>query len=125
MPRARKGAARRQAKVRWFKLAKGKRGSRSRCWRKVKGAVIRAGIYATRHRRTVKQEYRALWITRLNAAVRTRGVSYSQFIQGLKLANITLNRKMLSEVAIADPQAFDKVLEQVNASLKKLEKTAA
>ena len=104
MPRARKGAARRQAKNRWFKAAKGKRGSRSTQWRKVKEAVIRAGVYATRDRKRVKREYRSLWITRLNAALKQRGVSYSRFIPALALAGIELNRKSLSELAIADPK---------------------
>jgi large subunit ribosomal protein L20 len=117
MPRALKGAARRQAKVRWFKAAKGNRGSRSRCWRRVKEAVIRGGAYATAHRKLVKRDYRRLWITRINAAVRMRGLSYSRFITGLKAANVTLNRKMLSEIAIADPKAFDKIVEQAAAAI--------
>ena len=116
MPRARKGAARRQAKVRWFKLARGNRGSRSRCWRRVKETVIRAGANATAHRHLVKRDYRRLWIIRVNAAVRGRGLSYSRFIQGLKTANIGLNRKMLSEIAIDDPKAFDQIVEQVNTA---------
>ncbi|MBI1335906.1 MAG: 50S ribosomal protein L20 [Phycisphaera sp.] len=119
MPRAQKGAARRQAKVRWFKLAKGKRGTRSRCWRRVKDAVMRADIYRTRHRKHVKRDYRKLWIVRINAATRMRGMQYSRFVAGLKLANIGLNRKMLSEIAIADPQAFDKIVETAKSALAK------
>ena len=115
MPRARKGAARRQAKVRWFKLAKGNRGARSRCWRRVKETVIRAGANATHDRKLVKRDYRRLWITRINAAVRMRGMNYSRFIAGLKKANIALNRKMLSEIAIADPSAFDRIVEQAKS----------
>ena len=110
MPRARKGAARRQAKNRWFKAAKGKRGSRSTQWRKVKEAVIRAGVYATRDRKRVKREYRSLWITRLSAAAKMRGLNYNKLIAGLRLANIGLNRKMLSEIAIADPTMFDQIV---------------
>ncbi len=124
MPRALKGAARRQAKNRWLKAAKGKRGSRSRCWRKVKEAVVRAGVYATEHRNLVKRDYRRLWVTRLNAAARMRGVSYSRFIAGLKAANITLNRKMLSEIAIADPKAFDKIVEQATGAMPSQQKAA-
>jgi len=116
MPRARKGAARRQAKARWFKLAKGNRGSRRTSWRRVKEAVTRAGVYAYRDRRNLKRDYRKLWVVRINAAVRSRGMSYSRFIAGLKEANITLNRKMLSNLAIEDPAGFDKVVEQVRAS---------
>lgn len=118
MPRAKKGAARRQAKVRWFKQARGYRGSRSRLWRRVKEAVIRAGSFSYRHRRTRKREFRSLWITRITAACRMRGLRYSQFMHGLKLANIQLNRKMLSELAIHDPIAFDAVVEQARAALE-------
>ena len=116
MPRARKGAARRQSKERWFKAAKGYRGSRSRLWRRVKEAVIRAGVYAYRDRRARKREFRGLWITRINAACAQRGLRYSQFIFGLKNANITLNRKMLSEIAIHDPAAFDQIVAAAQAA---------
>ena len=125
MPRALKGAARRQAKVRWFKLAKGNRGSRSRCWRRVKETVIRAGVNATCHRNLVKRDYRRLWITRLSAAVRMRGGSYSRFVAGLKAANIALNRKMLSQIAIDDPKAFDQIVEQATTALDRQHQTAA
>ena len=113
MPRAQKGAARRQSKVRWFKKAKGNRGARRTQWRKIKETVIRAGVYATRHRRLRKREYRQLWITRISAASKMRGLSYSRLIADLKAANISLNRKMLSEIAIADPAGFDKIIEQL------------
>ena len=119
MPRARKGAARRQAKNRWFKAAKGKRGARSTQWRKVKEAVIRAGVYATRDRKRVKREYRSLWIVRLSAAAKMRGLNYNKLIAGLRLANIGLNRKMLSEIAIAEPKAFDAIVETVKSALDK------
>ena len=125
MPRALKGAARRQAKSKWFKLARGNRGSRSRCWRRVKEAVIRGGVYATEHRKLVKRDYRKLWITRLNAAVRMRGIVYSRFIAGQRAANITLNRKMLSEIAIADPDAFDKIVDHVKLAIQDRENKKA
>lgn len=127
MPRAQKGAARRQSKVRWFKLAKGNRGARSKQWRKAKHAVIRGMVYATRDRHLVKRDYRSLWITRLSAACETRGLRYSQLIAGLKAANIALNRKMLSEIAIAEPAAFDKIAAIAKAALPapKPAKTAA
>ena len=125
MPRARKGAARHQAKVRWFKLARGNRGTRSRCWRRVKESVIRAGANATDHRHLVKRDYRRLWIIRVNAAVRGRGLSYSRFIQGLKAANIGLNRKMLSEIAIDDPKAFDQIVERANTATNTVNTVAA
>ena len=117
MPRARKGAARRQAKNRWFKAAKGHRGARSRQWRKVKSAVIRAEAYATRDRRLVKRDYRSLWITRITAACEQRGTRYSRFIAGLKAACIDLNRKMLSEIAIHDPATFDALVKQADEAL--------
>ncbi len=111
MPRARKGAARRQSKVRKFKAAKGYRGSRSRLWSRVKDAVIRAGVYAYRDRRTRKRDFRRLWITRIGAACGQRGLRYSQLVHALKEAQITLNRKMLSEIAIHDPAGFDAIVE--------------
>lgn len=117
MPRAQKGAARRQAKNRWFKKAKGNRGARRTQWRRVQEAVVRAGVYQYEHRRLVKREYRALWITRISAACKQRGVNYSRFIAGLKAANIGLNRKMLSEIAIHDPQAFDTLVEQATGAM--------
>ena len=117
MPRAQKGAARRQAKNRWFKKAKGNRGARRTQWRKVQEAVVRAGVYQYEHRRLVKRDYRQLWITRISAAVKMRGLNYSRFMAGLKAANIGLNRKMLSEIAIHDPAAFDAIVEQAKANL--------
>ncbi len=117
MPRAQKGAARRQAKVRWFKKAKGNHGARRTQWRKVKEAVVRAGVYQYRDRRLVKRDYRALWITRISAACQMRDINYSRFIAGLKAANIGLNRKMLSEIAIHDPATFDTLVEQARGAV--------
>ena len=111
MPRVRKGAARHQAKKRLFKAVRGYRGPRSKNLRLAKEAVVSAQTNATRDRRRKKRDFRGLWITRLSAACRSRGIRYSQFIQGLKLAQISLNRKMLSEMAIHDAQGFDKVME--------------
>jgi len=118
MPRARKGAARRQAKVRWFKSARGYRGSRGKQWRRVREAVTRAGTYAYRDRRNRKREFRRLWITRITAACRQRGLRYSQFMAGLRAADIQLNRKMLSEIAIADPMAFDQIVQAAQDALE-------
>lgn len=117
MPRATKGAARRQSKVRWFKKAKGNRGARRTQWRRVKESVVRAGVYQYRDRRTIKRDYRRLWITRISAACKMRDINYSRFMAGLKAANIDLNRKMLSEIAIADPTTFDKLVETAKSSL--------
>ncbi len=124
MPRARKGAARRQAKVRWFKKAKGNRGARRTQWRRVQEAVVRGGVFAYEHRRQVKRNYRQLWITRISAACKMRDMNYSTFIAGLKAANIDLNRKMLSEVAIHDPEGFDQIVEQAKAGLEALKSAA-
>jgi len=110
MPRAQKGAARRQSKKRWFEKAKGNRGARRTQWRSVKQAVVRGEVFATQHRKLVKRDYRALWITRITAACRQRGLNYSRFMNGLKLASVDLNRKMLSEIAIHDPEAFDQLV---------------
>jgi len=111
MPRARKGAARHRKKKRILQQAKGYRGARSKLYRVAKQAVVRAGVYAYRDRRARKRDFRSLWITRLTAACRQRGIRYSQFIHGLIKADVELNRKMLSEIAIADPAAFDKIVE--------------
>ncbi len=117
MPRVLKGAARRQSKVRWFKMAKGNRGARRNQWRRVKETVVRAGVNATRDRRLIKRDYRRLWITRITAATRMRDLSYSRFIAGLKAANIVLNRKMLSQIAIEDPETFDQIVEAAKAAV--------
>lgn len=116
MPRARKGAARRQAKVRVIKQAKGYRGGRGKLWRSVQIAVTRAGQYAYRDRRNRKRDFRRLWITRISAACAERGYRYSLLIAGLKAANIQLNRKMLSELAIHEPAAFDAIVAQAQAA---------
>ena len=110
MPRATRGAARRQSKVRWFKKVKGYQGARRTQWRRVQEAVVRSGVFQYRDRRNIKREYRQLWITRISAACKQRGVNYSRFIAGLKATNIDLNRKMLSEIAIHDPATFDNIV---------------
>ena len=117
MPRVRKGAARRQAKKRLFKAVKGHRGAAGRTYRLAKEAAVRAGVNARVDRKRKKREFRGLWIIRLNAACKARDIRYSQFINGCKKAGIQLNRKMLSEIAIADPQGFDKIVEAVKAAL--------
>ena len=111
MPRVKLGAARHRKQKRVLKAAKGYRGSRSKLYRRAKEAIVRAGTNAYRDRRRRKRDFRRLWITRLTAACRARGVRYSVFINALSRANIALNRKMLSEVAIHDPGGFDAVIE--------------
>ena len=116
MVRATYGAARRQKKVRRFKLARGFRGGRSRLWRTVSEALIRSMAFAYRDRRQKKRQFRRLWIVRINAAARMRDITYSQFIDGLKKADISLNRKQLSELAIHDPSAFDGLVAEARAA---------
>ncbi|MCA9216736.1 MAG: 50S ribosomal protein L20 [Planctomycetales bacterium] len=112
-----KGAARNRAKKRLFKRAKGYRGGRRNLLRTVKETLVRAGAYAFRDRRVRRRQFRRLWIIRINAACRMRGMRYSQFISGLKKANITLDRKSLSEMAISDPNAFDQVVKEAQDAL--------
>jgi large subunit ribosomal protein L20 len=109
MPRVRKGAARAQARKRVLKKARGYFGVRSKHKYQAVNQLIRGGVYAFRDRRRRKRDYRRLWVTRITAACRMRGTRYSLFINGLKQAGVVLNRKMLSEIAIADPKLFDKV----------------
>jgi len=114
MPRVRKGSARRQAHKRVLKSAKGHRSSGGHLYRAAKEAVVRAGVYARFGRKLRKRDFRALWITRLTAACKQRGIMYSRLVTGLKKANITLNRKMLSEIAATDPVAFDAIVAAAN-----------
>ena len=115
--RSTNGAARHRSKKRLFKRAKGFRGGRGTLLRSVKETLVRAGAYAFRDRRVRKREFRKLWIVRINAACRERGMRYSEFINGLKKANIDLDRKTLSELAISDPAAFDQIVKEAQAAL--------
>jgi large subunit ribosomal protein L20 len=115
--RTTKGAARNKAKRRLFKKVKGYRGGRGGLFRTAKETLVRAGVFAFRDRRARKREFRKLWIIRINAAVRERGLRYSEFIHGLELAKIELDRKSLSEMAIHDPPGFDSVVERVKKAL--------
>jgi len=113
-----KGHARTKARKRILKRAKGYWGGRRKLLRTVKETLLRAGKFAFRDRRAKKRKFRQLWIIRLSAACRERGLRYSQFIAGLKSAKIELDRKSLSEIAIHDPAAFDAVAAQVKSALK-------
>ena len=115
--RTMKGAARNQSKKRLFKKVKGYRGGRGGLFRTAKETLVRAGVYAFRDRRVRKREFRSLWIIRINAAVRERGLRYSEFIHGLDKANVGLDRKSLSEMAIHDPAGFDVVVARVKEAL--------
>ncbi|HBO44586.1 MAG TPA: 50S ribosomal protein L20 [Planctomycetaceae bacterium] len=115
--RTTKGAARNRAKNRLFRKTKGYRGGRGSLLRTAKETIVRAGAYAFRDRRVRKREFRKLWIIRINAAVRERGLRYSEFIKGLKMARIELDRKVLSDIAIRDPEAFDQIVDMVKKTL--------
>lgn len=111
MPRAKGGFKSRHRRQRVRKHAKGFRGGRSKLWKAVVEAVHRKWRYALFHRRKKKSDFRGLWIVRINAAARALGVSYSRLIAGLAKANVKLDRKILSDLAISDPNAFQKVVE--------------
>jgi large subunit ribosomal protein L20 len=111
------GHARRQSKKRIFKAAKGFRGNRSKNLRTVKETLLRAGAFAFRDRKTKKREFRKLWIIRINAAVHQHDMRYGEFMHGLKLSGLELDRKMLSEMAIHDPDGFKTVVDQVKIAL--------
>ncbi|NLX92675.1 MAG: 50S ribosomal protein L20 [Clostridiales bacterium] len=98
-----------------LKLAKGYYGSKSKLFKTAKQAVMKSGQYAYVGRKQRKRDFRRLWITRISAAAKMNGMNYSTFISGLRKAEINLNRKMLSEIAIADPSAFAALVEQVKA----------
>ena len=117
MPRAKGGAKTRHRRKKILKKAKGYVGGRRKLYRTAKETLIRAGVFAFRDRRARKRNFRKLWITRLNAACRERGLRYSEFIHGLAKAALGLNRKILSEMAIYDPEAFDAVFAEVQAAI--------
>jgi len=117
MVRVKYGAPRRQKKVRYFKAARGYRGGRSKLWRTVREAMVRSWAYSYRDRKQRKRQFRRLWIVRINAASRLRGINYSRFMNGLGKAGVKLNRKQLSELAIHDTAAFDALVEEAKAAL--------
>ena len=117
MPRATNGPASRRRRNNRLKLAKGFRGARSKLFRMATESVDRAQAMAYVHRKHKKRDFRRLWIVRVNAACRMNGISYSRFIDGCNKAEISLNRKMLSEIAIHDPVGFTKVIETAKAKV--------
>lgn len=112
------GAARLRKKKRIFKEVRGNVGGRSKLLRTVKETLVRSRAYAFRDRRVRKRDFRRLWITRITAACQQRGISYSLFIHGLTLANVGLNRKSLSELAISNPAIFDEIVGIAKAALE-------
>ena len=117
MPRVKRGVTARARHKKILALAKGYRGRRKNVFRIAKQAVMRAGQYAYRDRRQKKRQFRALWIARINAAVRELGMTYSTFINGLSKASIDIDRKVLADLAVHDRAAFAKIAEQARASL--------
>ena len=117
MSRVKRGNVLKNRHRKILKLAKGFRGSRSRLFTVANQAVMKALKYAYRDRRNKKRDFRRLWITRINAAARLSGMSYSQFSFGLKRANINLNRKVLADLAVTDKAAFAQIAEQVKKAL--------
>jgi len=116
MPRVKRGVTARARHKKVLNQAKGFRGRRKNVYRIAKQAVMKAGQYAYRDRRQKKRVFRALWIARINAAVRELGMSYSTFMAGLKRANIDIDRKVLADLAVHDKTAFSKIAEQAKAS---------
>jgi large subunit ribosomal protein L20 len=121
MPRATNAPASRNRRRKILKQAKGYRGSRHRLLKTAKQAVDHSGQYAYRDRKARKRDFRKLWIARINAAARAHGLSYSRFIQGLRLANIDINRKMLAEIAVSDQAAFTQIVEAAKSKLESIQ----
>lgn len=117
MPRNQGGVPTHQRKKRVLKRAKGFRGGRSKLFRTANETIIRAEAFSRAHRRKRQGDFRSLWIQRINAAVRAAGLSYSRFINGLKKANIELDRKSLAELAVNNPDAFTAVVEEAKKAL--------
>lgn len=125
MARVKGGPKRMRKRKRVLRQASGFAMGPGTLYRVAKEFVQKAGVYAYRDRRQKKRHFRSLWIARLNAAVRERGISYNRFIPALVAAGIELNRKMLSEIAVSDPAAFDAIVEQVRPHVKQPAKASA
>ena len=117
MPRVKRGVTAHARHKKILILAKGYRGRRKNVYRIAKQAVMKAGQYAYRDRRTRKRVFRQLWIARINAASRSHGITYSRFMAGLKKAHIEIDRKVLSDMAIRDPAGFSSIVDKVKAQL--------
>ena len=119
MPRVKGGSKTRQRRKKVLKMAKGYVAGRGRLYRTAVDAVHRALAYSYRHRKTKKRDFRRLWITRINAAARIHGLSYSRLMDALRKAHIELDRKILADLAVSDPGAFSKIAEKAKASIQK------
>lgn len=117
MPRAVDGSRRKNRRKKILKDAKGFWGRRSKLFRTAKDAVAKSQSYAYRDRKTKKRDFRSLWITRISAATKSHGMNYSQFIHGLNKAEIAMNRKALSNLAIEDPKAFETLVDKAKSAL--------
>ena len=117
MPRATSAVARHRKKKKYFRAARGYFGGRSKLWRIAKNAVERGWQYSYRDRKNKKRTFRRLWIARINAAARQHDVSYSRLMHGLKLAGIEVNRKVLADLAVREPEAFGALVEQAKSKL--------
>ena len=125
MPRVKSNVARLKRKKQVLKAAKGAYGGRSKLWKAAKETVERGWRYAYRDRKNKKRDFRRLWIVRINAAAHQHGMSYSVFMNGLKLAGLEIDRKILADIAVRDPQAFGAIADQVRSALDKAAQTAA
>jgi large subunit ribosomal protein L20 len=119
MPRVKGGPKTRQRRKKTLKMAKGYVAGRRRLYRTAVDAVHRALAYSYRHRKARKRDFRRLWITRINAAARLQGISYSRLMEALRKAHIELDRKVLAELAVSDPAAFSKIAEKAKVNLQK------
>jgi large subunit ribosomal protein L20 len=117
MPRVKRGFKARRRRNKVLKLAKGYRGARSKLFRSATEAVDRALNYAFRDRRVKKRDFRSLWITRINAASRLNGLSYSKFIFGLKKSKVEIDRKVLADIAVSDPKGFTEIASLAKAGI--------
>ena len=116
MPRVKSNVTRLKKKNKIMKEARGNRGGRSKLWKAAKETVERGWAYAYRDRRQKKRQFRRLWITRINAAARMNDLSYSQLVSGLKKAGVEVNRKVLADLAVREPEAFSKLAELAKAA---------
>jgi large subunit ribosomal protein L20 len=117
MARVKGGFVTRRRHNKILKLTKGQRMSRHLLWRKANQAMLKSLFYATRDRRQRRRDFRQLWIARINAGARINGISYSRLMHALKVSNIVLDRKILADLAVSDPQAFARIVEVAKAGL--------
>jgi len=125
MARIKRGVNKRKKKKKVLKQAKGYYGAKSKLYRTAKSAVMKSLMFSYIGRKLRKRDFRKLWIARINAATRLNGLSYSKFMHGLKLANVTLNRKMLADIAVQNPQAFIQLVSTAKQHLEKASKATA